>query len=105
MSSSFCSKAEQPPKLMDEEEKAHRLEERQKRFREYREARQAVLLERDRDRELRNEAKTEQLETAEEWQVRYNTPGRDGETQETIWSPKISDMHRTLVDLIVPAVV
>lgn len=62
----------QPPKLLDEEERQLRLESRQRKFREYRISRQEMLLVRNQDREARNMAKAKQLEVAAEWQVQSN---------------------------------
>lgn len=62
--------------LLDEAEKALRLEQRQKMFKEYRVTRNAMLQVRHKDREQRNKAKLKQLEIAEDWQVRskYQLP-------------------------------
>lgn len=61
------------PKLLDEQEQARQLAERQKLFQEYRESRQIMLQRRNEDREKRNEAKLKQLEIAEQWQVGEHT--------------------------------
>jgi len=62
------------PKLLDDKERQHRLESRQKKIKEYRIARQEMLQVRNQDREARNIAKLKQLEMAAEWQVwqQYN---------------------------------
>lgn len=72
MTISSCThrKAEGPPKLLDEHEQALRQQERQALFKDYRAKRQAILQVRNEDREKRNEMKTQQLELAEQWQVR-----------------------------------
>ena len=58
------------PRVLGEEEHLARQQARQCVFREYRLQRQAVLQLRNNDRELRNETKLQQLEMAEQWQVR-----------------------------------
>ena len=66
-----CSKESSTPTLLDEAEQEKRLAERQKLFKDDRDARQAVLELRNEDRQRRNEAKLKQLETAEQWQASY----------------------------------
>lgn len=58
------------PRLLDENEKDARIEERRKLFKEYRANRHTVIELRNLDREQRNEAKIKQLELAEKWQVK-----------------------------------
>ncbi len=70
---SYFRKESETPILLDENEKALRLEERQKLFKEYRSSRQAMLDLRNEDRQRRNEAKVRQIELAEQWQVRVST--------------------------------